>query len=549
MDVLRQQWLRIQQQLAGLTLSQRMLAASLVALVVLVMMYWGRWAATPERVAVLEQSFAPEQAARVIAELERQGIRASLSGDGRVMVPADRQMQAFAAVAYNGMLPRDSQAAIDRIVSQMTIWDSSVKTQKYFNDMKQVMLAGTIARWPGVEDATVHIDPAERRSFSSPSQPRASINIRMKGGERPSKKLVLAAADIVIGAQAGLTRSNVTVVVDGVSYPLPDRDNDTMMMAGEILETKQGFERHFANKIREQLAEIPNVFVAVTVQVNTKRMEQERSEVDPKNLVHKERETQSRSDESTQPAPPGEPGAIPNAGMAIPASAGSGASSLSSEERTVFELDYGRTRTRTFQPAGDATVTAASVRVPRSHFLGLWRMLNPNATQEPDEATLTGLMTAELAKIRRDVMACTGLRDDSAVTVDFYIDAPPTPVQAGSGPGLPLIHLVGSYGKEVLLAAMAMAALFMVTGLVKKHGGAVPAIASMTPAEQQRELERLAGGEEIAGAAGEGPTALEALELDEETSQTQQMIQQVSNMVKENPDAAVSLVKRWMNRL
>lgn len=178
MDVLRQQWLRIQQQLAGLTLSQRMLAASLVALVVLVMMYWGRWAATPERVAVLEQSFAPEQAARVIAELERQGIRASLSGDGRVMVPADRQMQAFAAVAYNGMLPRDSQAAIDRIVSQMTIWDSSVKTQKYFNDMKQVMLAGTIARWPGVEDATVHIDPAERRSFSSPSQPRASINIR-----------------------------------------------------------------------------------------------------------------------------------------------------------------------------------------------------------------------------------------------------------------------------------------------------------------------------------------------------------------------------------
>lgn len=549
MDVLKQQWLRIQQQMGALTVSQRMLAASLVAVLVMSVLYWGRYAATPDRVAVLEQSFPPDQAGRVLAELERQGIRATLASDGRVMVPADRQMQAFSAVAYNGMLPSNSQAAIDRIVSQMTIWDSSVKTQRYFNDMKQVMLAGTIARWPGVEDATVHIDPAERRNFSAPTEPRASINIRMKGGERPSKKLVLAAADIVVGAQSGLKRSNVTVVVDGVSYPMPDRDTDAMMMAGELLETKQGFERHFTAKIREQLAEIPNVFVAVTVEVNTRRTEQERSEVDPRNMVHKEREAMSRTDESTQPGGGGDPGAIPNAGLAIPGGAGGGGSSLSTEEKTTFELDYGRTRTRTFQPAGDATVTAASVRVPRSHFLQIWRMLNPNAAQEPDETTLTNLMTAQLAKIRRDVMACTGLRDESMVTVDFYIDAGPAPVQAGSGGSLPLMQLVGSYGKEVVLGAMALAAMFMVTGLVKKGGGTVPALGAMTPAEQKRELERLGAGEEIVGAAGEGATTLEALELDEETSQTQQMINQVSNMVKENPDAATTLVKRWMNRM
>ena len=35
---------------------------------------------------------------------------------------------------------------------------------------------------------------------------------------------------------------------------------------------------------------------------------------------------------------------------------------------------------------------------------------------------------------------------------------------------------------------------------------------------------------------------------DEDTIKAQQMVEQVSTMVKENPDAAASLVKRWLNR-
>jgi flagellar biosynthesis/type III secretory pathway M-ring protein FliF/YscJ len=549
MEVLKQQWLRIQQQMSGLTVSQRMLAASLVAIMVMTVLYWGRYAATPDRVAVLEQSFAAEQAARVVAELRSMNIDAVVGSDGRVMVPSDRKMDAFAAVAYQRMLPSDSVAAVDKIVGQMTLWDSSAKTDRLFNEKKEVMLAQTIQRFPGVAEAVVHIDPAERKTFSAPSEPRASINIRMRENDRPTKKLVMAAADTVLGAQSGMKRSGISVIVDGVSYPLPDRDGESMMMSGEILETKQGYERHFAGKIREQLADIPNVFVAVTVDVNTRRTEQERSEVDPNNVIQKETQASNRSDESTQPTPGAtDAGAIPNAGIALPAGGGGGGSTLSNEEKTTFEVDYGRTRTRTFQPAGDGTVTAASVRVPRSHFLGIWRSLNPKADNDPDEATLGNLMATQLAKIRRDVMACTGLKDEQAVTVDFYVDTEPLPLNAGSGPSVPVMTLVGSYGKEVALGAMALMAMFMVTGLVKKSSSTVHATAGTLSPEEQRNIERLAGSDEIVGAAAEGATALEALELDDETSQTQQMVNQVSNMVKDNPDAAVSLVKRWLNR-
>lgn len=547
MDVIKQQLLRIQQQLGALTITQRMLTASLVAIMVMTVLYWGRYASTQDTIAVLEQSFTPEQSARIVAELDRQGIRATVGNDGRVMVAADKRMAAFAAVAYNRMLPSNSSAAVDKIVSQMTLWDSAAKTDRLFNEKREILLAQTISQFPGVEEAAVRIDPAERRSFSAPSAPRASINIRMRENERPSKKLVMAAADTVVGAQSGLLRSGVNVIVDGVSFPLQDRDNESMMMSGEILEQKQGFERHFTGKIREQLADIPNAFVAVTVDLNTTRKEQEQSVVDPKNVIQKEREAMTRTNESTQASPGGDPGAIPNAGVQIPGAAGGGGSTIGNEEKTSFEVDYGRTTTRTFQPAGDGTVTAASVRVPRSHFLNIWRTLNPKADKDPDEATLESLMSGQLAKIRRDVMACTGLKDEAAVTVDFYVDAEPLPLQAGSGSSGQVLTLVGSYGKEVALGAMALVAMFMVTGLVKKGGGGVPATASTISAEEQREIERLAGGEEIVGAASEGNATLEAMELDDETSQTQQMVSQVSNMVKQNPDGAVSLVKRWMN--
>jgi flagellar biosynthesis/type III secretory pathway M-ring protein FliF/YscJ len=41
---------------------------------------------------------------------------------------------------------------------------------------------------------------------------------------------------------------------------------------------------------------------------------------------------------------------------------------------------------------------------------------------------------------------------------------------------------------------------------------------------------------------------LSGMELDEDAVQTQQMLDQVSTMVKDNPEAAASLVKRWLHQ-
>ena len=48
MDLLKKQLEKIQQQLAGLSASQKMLTASLVAIMVMTFVWWGRYASTSE---------------------------------------------------------------------------------------------------------------------------------------------------------------------------------------------------------------------------------------------------------------------------------------------------------------------------------------------------------------------------------------------------------------------------------------------------------------------------------------------------------------------
>jgi len=62
------------------------------------------------------------------------------------------------------------------------------------------------------------------------------------------------------------------------------------------------------------------------------------------------------------------------------------------------------------------------------------------------------------------------------------------------------------------------------------------------------EPQPLDGAEQLIGIAGTGTPTLEAMELGEEEMQGQQMVDQVNSMVKDNPDAAAQLVKRWLNR-
>jgi hypothetical protein len=96
----------------------------------------------------------------------------------------------------------------------------------------------------------------------------------------------------------------------------------------------------------------------------------------------------------------------------------------------------------------------------------------------------------------------------------------------------------------IAVGALALVSLFMVSMMVRK-GTPAPVVAA---APVPRETPHLAGIPEVAGIVSHGESMLDGMELDEDTVRTQQMLDQVSTLVGENPEAAANLVKRWLNR-
>src|SRR3954468_8828677 len=99
MDFVKSQFDRIQRQLNGLSASQKMLTAALVAIMVMTLMMWGRYAGEAEFVPVLDQALSQDELSRITDELTSKGIAHKVEA-GRLMVPEDRRMEALAHIGY-----------------------------------------------------------------------------------------------------------------------------------------------------------------------------------------------------------------------------------------------------------------------------------------------------------------------------------------------------------------------------------------------------------------------------------------------------------------
>lgn len=539
MDSIKSRITQVQQQLNGLNASQKMLTVSLIVIMAITLLWWGRYAARPEMEPVLNQAFSDENITRITAQLASKRIPYRVSGD-KVLIPADRKFEVLADLSYAQLLPRDTRSGFDEIAAKMNPFNSSEQNKVMWNRAKEITLAQVIRNFPKVSSAVVIIDPTQTRHIENSVLPSATINISMRDGEKPRKELIEAAVDVVAGAQSGLSRGRINVIVDGVSHRLQDQ-NDEQVIAGDAFELIRGYERYYEDKISKHLSWINGVLVSVSVKVNTESRTTQRHEYDPENVIHKEKDILIRSGEITNSSPMVvEPGVAPNVGISIDFNAAGRGNSTNSEEKKTYELYVGESTIAINTPAGDATVTGALVRVPRSYFVGLFKMKNPDA-KDPDDVLLQPLIDAHLPTIRNDVKIFLGLKSDDAVSVEPYTDI--IPVLAGAGPPstTSMSSVVGNYTKEIALGALAVVSLFMVLMMVKR-GGPAPIIA---PSAKPRIPPHLQTRENL---AGEGETMLDGMELDEEVFCDNQIFGQVSTLVRENPDAAANVVQQWLNR-
>ena len=543
MDFLKGQLDKIQQQLGGLNASQKMLTGSLVAIMVMTLLWWGRYAGTAEMEPVLSQAFSAGDIGRAQMHLKSNGIPAKIEGD-RILVPADKREEAVAALAFAGLMPLDSASAVDEMTKKLNSFMPQTMTEAMFKEAKQQTMQNVIRRWPGVKQVDVWIEPAGPRRLGVRNEATASISITMKDEGPGTRKLAESAAAFVAGAQQQLPVQNIAVVIGERRYKMSDSGG--VAGSDELGEVLAQHERYYQNKVEEFYSYIEGLIVKVSVDINTTALQSQNKVYDT--VQQKEKRTNTRSE--TEPVPAGghaaEPGAIANTGVSIdpqPQQA-SGGERSKEENETDYENFAGMKTSTESTPAGKFAAVSAAVRVPRSYFLKSFKNAS-GSTAEPTLEAIQPFIDAEIERIREEVLVTTAIEDRTRVAVSTYDDSPgPLRVAATATPTGTLATSIGTYGKEIAIGALAVISLFMVSMMVRK-GTPAPVIAA---AAAPRETPHLDGLPEVAGIVGDSGQLLDGMELDEDAVRTQQMLDQVSTLVGENPDAAANLVKRWLNR-
>src|SRR5689334_2675073 len=162
MDFLKSQLDRIQQQLSGLSASQKMLVACLVAIIVMTVAFWGRQAGTSERVALFGEALDPAEAGTIKQLLQGQGVDVQLGADNRLTVPAASYNEAMAHVAVSEAMPKNPSINFDSFMKGLNPFASQTIGDAQLVNFKSMRLAEVIREFPGVKGAQVFIDPNQK---------------------------------------------------------------------------------------------------------------------------------------------------------------------------------------------------------------------------------------------------------------------------------------------------------------------------------------------------------------------------------------------------
>ncbi|MBA3404021.1 MAG: hypothetical protein H0U13_04915, partial [Gemmatimonadaceae bacterium] len=150
MDFLKGQLDKIQQQLGGLNASQKMLTGSLVAIMVMTLLWWSRYAGTAEMEPVLSQAMTAADVARVQGHFRSIQLPSKVDGD-RVLVPADRRDEALASLALAELIPENSMSGFEEVSKHLNPWDPPSKTEAIYKEGKQKSLQSALRLLPGVK--------------------------------------------------------------------------------------------------------------------------------------------------------------------------------------------------------------------------------------------------------------------------------------------------------------------------------------------------------------------------------------------------------------
>lgn len=465
----------------------------------------------------------------------------------RIRVPRSQRYKYIDAMAKANALPESSTDLWEKLFSTDVLASRETRQSKE-RYRKKRELEKVLTSRKDITQAKVEFHSEPGRGLVGAVQKSALVTVTPSGTRPlplPQIKSVQAAAAAYLGM-----RSQDVAIMDTANGQTYRSDADGLGVLDDSYSShKTVRESLLRRKIENQLSHIDGVKVDVNIDVDWEKKHDSRSVKFNEKPTAVESSTKTEELQTSAPQPAGPPGvqannAATNTGATV-AAAPSTTKNISREDQKmvvgqeVISKSYYPYRTK------DVHV---SIGIPDTYFVNVWQQKNPvkdgQQAQPPTPVQLTAIREAERQKIEELVNNLLPPVDDGEnpfprVVVRPYPVIPVTPLAA---PGI-VSHMTDwlqDNWKTLGMAIMGLVGLVILRGMVRSAQPEAGAAAPLTLNISEPSGEPDADDEE-------DEDEEEQLSLKDRFQQTGPNLRdELTEMVKEDPDAAATVLSAWI---
>lgn len=306
-----------------LTQAQKIIIGAAVASIVAFLLFLVIFTANPKKGSeegyqVLFEQLTPQDAAQVVAQLDKDKIPYKIPRDNVIEVPKEVVYKERITIASMG-IPKEGHVGFELFDKQefgATNFDQEVK----FRRALEGELARSIDSLSPVEKSSVSLAlPKETLFVSEAVPPSASVMVQLYADRKLTSKQIRGIKKLVASAVPKLTVENVTLI-DSEGESLGDNSTEAMM--GELSQMQQQYKTKEEKKQEEKVINVLAPFIGgkdrvvakITIEYDFSEQSSTSEKYDPENVVRSEQTLEEKRDGQAPAQVGGVPGAVSNIG-------------------------------------------------------------------------------------------------------------------------------------------------------------------------------------------------------------------------------------------
>lgn len=344
----------------------------------------------------------------IAARLQNMNVDAQVRGSS-ILVPANKVLELRNSLAAEG-LPRGGGTGFE-IFDKKNFGATEFEQRVNYIRAVQGELSRTISAIDGVDKARVHIVMPEKRLFEEDNEePRASVALTLYKGRSLSPSQVAGITHLIITSVEGMTEANISVIDQNGNVLFKGSGQDGPGSTQKNIEMQRDFEDRMEKRITAMLEKIVGpggVAVRVSAEMDFQMVEKTVESYDPEGRVVKNETIISDTSEGSRGgAAGGAPGTASNLGEGG-AAAGGGSTEKSErvENNNVYALS--KTIQKVLEPSGEVKRLTVAVLVD-----GKYRVAEATEGEEAPAPTYEPRSAEEIQKIDDLVKKSIGFNAD-----------------------------------------------------------------------------------------------------------------------------------------